>query len=68
MPLPVADRITAQAATDLIASFGEQAGSEAAARAEQSRDRGNVIHFCRWRQVERLVVMLSTRHVQGTIH
>jgi hypothetical protein len=68
MILPVSDRVTAETATALIASFGELAGSEAAARAELSRDRGNVIHFCRWRQVERLVVLLSTHHVQGTIH
>jgi hypothetical protein len=68
MLLPISDRLTAQAATDLIASFGEKAGSEAASRAEASRDQGNVIKFCRWRQVERLVVLLSTHHAQGTIH
>lgn len=68
MILTVADRITAEAATALIASFGDDAGVEAAARADQSRDVGNVILFCRWRQVERLVLLLSTDRAQGTVH
>ena len=68
MILHVADRITADSAAALIASFGEDAGREAAARADVSRDRGNVVLFCRWRQVERLIVTLSSHQVQGTIH
>jgi hypothetical protein len=68
MFLPIADRITAESAASLMASFGEEAGREAAARADISRDRGNVILFCRWRQVERLIVALSSHHVQGTVH
>lgn len=68
MILHVADRITADSAAALMVSFGEDAGREAAARADISRDRGNVILFCRWRQVERLIVTLSSHHVQGTIH
>lgn len=68
MSLPVADRITADHAATLMASFGDDAGREAAARADVSRDRGNIILFCRWRQVERLIVMLSSHHVNGTVH
>ena len=68
MILPVSDRMTADAATNLMASFGESAGREAAMRADTSRDRGNIVLFCRWRQVERLILLLSTDHVQGTIH
>lgn len=68
MILTVADRITADSAAALIASFGEDAGREAAARADISRDRGNVVLFCRWRQVERLIVTLSSNQIQGTIH
>jgi hypothetical protein len=68
MILHVADRITADSAAALIASFGEDAGREAAARADISRDRGNIILFCRWRQVERLIVTLASHQVQGTIH
>ncbi len=68
MILPVADRITADSAAALMASFGDDARREAANRADISRDRGNVVLFCRWRQVERLIVALSSHHVQGTIH
>lgn len=55
-------------ANDLIHTFGERAGSEAAARADRSRDVGNHIHFCRWRQIERLVVLMSIPRAVGTIH
>ena len=64
----VADRASLADATDLIARFGDDAGFEAAARADRSRDLGNVVHFCRWRQIERLIVMLSAEKVVGTIH
>ncbi len=67
MNLPVADRPTAEAATALMASYGELAGVEAANRADQSRNQGNAILFCRWRQVERLVTLLSTNCVHGTV-
>ncbi len=46
-------------ADELIRSFGDDAGFEAAARADHSRDLGNHIHFCRWRQIERLIVLMS---------
>ena len=55
-------------ATDLIARFGLDAAEEAASRADRSRDLGNVVHFCRWRQVERLVVLLTADEVIGTVH
>ena len=47
----------------LIRSFGRGAGLEAAERAESSRNQGNTLHFCRWRQIERLIVMLSVAGV-----
>lgn len=56
------------AATELMAVFGAQASREASERALQSRDRGNVIRFCQWRQVGRLIEMLIAEDVQGTIH
>lgn len=68
MHLPVSDRITADAAASLMASHGDYAGQEAASRADFSRNQGNITLFCRWRQVERLIVALSSRHSQGTIH
>ena len=55
-------------AEELILRFGTGAELEAAARADRSRDLGNHIHFCRWRQIERLIVVLSERRASGTIH
>jgi hypothetical protein len=64
----VADPALVADATDLMAHFGGEAAFEAAARAGRSRDLGNVIHFCRWRQVERLVMLLSGDAATGTVH
>ncbi len=69
MDLPyVSDRAEVAAAAALILEYGDDAGYEAAARADRSRDLGNHIHFCRWRQIERLVVLLSIRRAVGTVH
>lgn len=62
------DRAAAVEAAELIARFGDFAASEAAARADRSRDLGNVVHFCRWRQIERLIVLLSSDQALHTIH
>ena len=64
----VADRATLSDATDLISRFGDDAGFQAAALADRSRDVGNVVHFCRWRQIERLIVLLSVEEPVGTVH
>lgn len=64
----VADRQTVAEADALIAAFGPDAGDEAAARADASRERGNVVMFCRWRQVERLILVLAGPEPTGTIH
>jgi hypothetical protein len=55
-------------ATDLIDQYGEQASLEAAARAVQSRNDGNVARFCHWRQIERVIATLSCDEAIGTIH
>ena len=68
MNLFLADRSSVAAAEELIATFGDDAGFEAAARADRSRDLGNHVHFCRWRQIERLVVLMSVDRAVGTIH
>jgi hypothetical protein len=68
MVTPVSDRATAEVATYLMALYGDGAGTEATARANASRDRGNVQLFCRWRQVARLVSQLSEQGVSGTVH
>ena len=67
LPLYVENRDVLEAEA-LIREFGNQAGMEAAERAEASRNIGNHIRFCRWRQIERLVIMLNIRTSLGTIH
>lgn len=46
-------------AEQLIASLGGDAENEANARAARSRDIGNHIAFCRWRQIGRLIAFLE---------
>lgn len=67
LPLYVEPRDVSEAER-LIVLFGQQAGLEAAERAEASRNLGNHLQFCRWRQIERLVIMLSLESSIGTIH
>lgn len=55
-------------AQQLMMRFGDNAGFEAAARADHSRDVGNHIRFCHWRQIERLIVLLACEEVVGTVH
>lgn len=62
------DRAAASDAAELIARFGAHAASEAAARADRSRDAGNVVAFCRWRQIERLILLLAGPLRLRTIH
>ena len=67
-PLYVADRSQVADAADLIDRYGDDAGYQAAARAERSRNLGNAIHFCRWRQIERLIVLMTATIARGTLH
>lgn len=55
-------------ASDLIEQFGNSAMLEASARAERSRNDGNVARFCHWRQIERVIVALTSDEVVGTLH
>jgi hypothetical protein len=55
-------------ASDLIERYGPDAPFEAAARAERSRDDGNVMRFCHWRQIERVIATLASDEVHGTVH
>lgn len=66
--LQVSDRAAFDEAAELIASFGEHAASEAALRADRSRHLGNLIHFCRWRSVERTILMLGQQEATGPLH
>ena len=61
-------RLALADATDLIERYGDDAGFEAAARAERSRDLGNVARFCHWRQIERVIATLSSDEITGSIH
>ena len=67
-PPYLADRTQVNAATDLIVRFGDHAAAEAEARAGASRNVGNHIHFCRWRQVGRLIDWLAAGRAGGTVH
>jgi hypothetical protein len=55
-------------ASELMQRYGDDAGFEAAARAERSRDEGNLARFCHWRQIERVIATLSCEEVRGSIH
>jgi hypothetical protein len=61
-------RLALADASDLIDHYGDGACFEAAARAERSRNDGNVARFCHWRQIERVIVTLSSDEVRGTVH
>ncbi len=64
----VVARAEAELATEMIALFGSDAAPQAKARAERSRNLGNAVRFCTWRQTERLISLMSAEAVQGTIH
>ena len=55
-------------AARLIERFGQYAGSEAALRADRSRDLGNLVHFCRWREVGRMIELMRDEAVSGPVH
>ena len=55
-------------AHQLIDCYGDDAGFEAAIRAERSRNDGNVVRFCHWRQIERVIATLASDEVSGTVH
>ena len=61
-------RLALADAADLIERYGDAAALEASARAERSRDLGNVLRFCHWRQIERVIATLSSGEVLGSIH
>jgi hypothetical protein len=68
-PMPfLADRASADLTTELMAIFGDDAGQQAAVRADRSRDRGNMVGFCRWRQVERMILFMENGSAISTRH
>ena len=68
-PVYLPDASAVADATELMSLFGEHAAFEAASRANHSRGLGNLIHFCRWRQIARMIEMLSiSDRADGTLH
>ena len=61
-------RVALADATDLIERYGEEAMLEAAVRADRSREEGNVVRFCHWRQIERVIATLNCDEAVGTVH
>ncbi len=61
-------RLSLADAAELIELYGDGAAIEAAARARRFRSDGNVVCFCHWRQIERVVEALSSDEVTGSIH
>lgn len=55
-------------ASELVARFGAEAAAVARARAEASRRVGNHIHFCRWREVERMLATFGEVAAGRTLH
>jgi hypothetical protein len=55
-------------AQELIKRFGEHAHVEASVRAARSRADGNVVRFCHWRQIQRVVAVLLSNEARGTVH
>ena len=64
----ISGRVALAEASELLETFGDAAGTEAAARADHSRNAGNVMRFCHWRQIERVIATLSSEEVRGTVH
>ena len=64
----IADRRSLDDARLLMHEHGDDAGFEASIRAEKSRDDGNVLRFCHWRQIERLITTLASDEVSDTVH
>lgn len=68
-PIPyLDDRSFVADALALMHDHGTDAAAQAAKRAHRSRGLGNHIHFCRWRQVARLIDLMSEPAAPGTVH
>lgn len=68
MPPIAVTRETALLATEMLALFGHAAADEARSRARHSRNLGNLVNFCHWREAARLICILSSEPETGTIH
>lgn len=64
----IAGRDSLADAQELIRDYGCEAALQAAVLAEKSRGAENILKFCHWRQVERLIDALAAEVPPGTIH
>ena len=64
----IAGRSSVTDAVLLVDEYGVDAPLAAAMRAVQSRDAGNVLKFCHWRQIERLSALLASNNIEGSLH
>lgn len=64
----IPDRSALADASELIERYGEEAALQAAVRAASSRDAGNVLRFCHWRQIERMIEALNCEEIRGSVH
>lgn len=64
----IAGRSAVTDALSLVDEYGADAPLAAAMRAVKSRDAGNVLRFCHWRQIERLSALLASNDVEGSLH
>jgi hypothetical protein len=64
----IAGRTSLTDAQELMREFGHEASLQAAVRAEKSRGAENILKFCHWRQVERLIDALAADEPPGTVH
>ena len=64
----IAGRTSLTDAQELMRDFGREAALEAAVRAQRSREADNILKFCHWRQIERLIDALAANEPQGTVH
>ena len=64
----IAGRTSLSDAQDLMREYGPEAALQAAMLAEKSRGAENILKFCHWRQVERLIDALGSEETEGTVH
>lgn len=64
----IADRVSVETASNLVERLGLGAVEAAAERVLHYRGMGNAQRFCKWREIERLVMLLNVTQPFGTIH
>ncbi|MBU6206132.1 MAG: hypothetical protein KGQ42_00440 [Alphaproteobacteria bacterium] len=67
-PLVIIDHTALIWAQDLIAKHGANAGAMASEHARTSRQRENLIHFCRWRLAGRIIATLDAQTSGKVLH